>query len=297
MTSDRTIPPPNAHSPHTPAVLTDADREALARMARLTPRAAPLEHLPDVPPSRIPRHIAIIMDGNGRWATRKGVPHAEGHRRGAETVRRVVEACGRVGVEAITLYSFSTENWKRPADEVEALMQLCIAYCDSECDALAREGVRVRVIGRVHELPDGVREALDRLVSATAEINGPTLCLAINYGSRQEITDAVRTLATQVEQGTLTPDAIDETLISGTLGTVGLPDPDLLIRTAGEMRLSNFLLWQISYAELYVTDIFWPEFSTEHLHASIRAFAARDRRFGGRPPPPSTPDTPPSTSR
>lgn len=271
------------HPPRAPAELTDSDREALARMSRLTPRAAPLEHLPDVPPARIPRHIAIIMDGNGRWAMGQGLPHAEGHRRGAETVRRVVEACGRIGVEAITLYSFSTENWKRSADEVDALMQLCISYCNSERDALAREGVRVRVIGRIHELPERVRTALGELVGATADIVGPTLCLAINYGSRQELTDAVRSIAGRVERGEIAAEAIDEGLISDALGTAGLPDPDLVVRTAGEMRLSNFLLWQISYAELYVTEVLWPEFTTEHLHEAVRAFAGRDRRFGGRP--------------
>ena len=268
-----------------PASLTDADREALARMARLTPHAAPLEHLPDVPPARIPRHVAIIMDGNGRWATREGLPHAEGHRRGAETVRRVVEECGRLGVEAVTLYSFSTENWKRSPEEVGALMQLCIAYCNSERESLVREGVRVRVIGRVHELPADVREALGQLVEATSKIVGPTLCLAINYGSRQEITDAVRELAGRVGRGELAPDAIDESTISNALGTAGLPEPDLVIRTAGEMRVSNFLLWQISYAELYVSEVFWPEFSAEHLRGAVRAFAGRDRRFGARPGP------------
>jgi undecaprenyl diphosphate synthase len=272
--------------------LTDADREALARMARLTPHAAPLEHLPDVPPARIPRHVAIIMDGNGRWATREGLPHAEGHRRGAETVRRVVEECGRLGVEAVTLYSFSTENWKRSREEVDALMQLCIAYCQSERESLVREGVRVRVIGRIHELPADVREALGQLVEATSKIVGPTLCLAINYGSRQEITDAVRDLAAQVDRKELAPEAINEAKISNALGTAGLPDPDLVIRTAGEMRVSNFLLWQISYAELYVSDVFWPEFSTEHLRGAIRAFASRERRFGARPAP-----APPATSR
>lgn len=270
-------------TPPQPAVLSDADHDALARMARLTPRAAPLEHLPDVPPSRIPRHIAVIMDGNGRWARQRGLPHAAGHKRGAETVRLIVEECGRLGVEAITLYSFSSENWKRPREEIDALMELCIAYCDSEREALAREGVKVKVIGRIDELPGPVRDALGRLVATTAEVVGPTLCLAINYGSRREITDAVRRLAERVASGDLEPGAITDEAIAGELDTAGLPEPDLLIRTAGEMRLSNFLLWQISYAELFVTETLWPDFDTEGFHAAIRAFAARDRRFGARP--------------
>lgn len=277
MAADPTIPPDAATSAQD---LTDADRAALERMARLTPHADPRRHLPGVPPAKIPRHIAIIMDGNGRWAIERGLPRAEGHRRGAETVRRVIELCGRIGVEAVTLYSFSTENWKRSADEIDALMQLCVAYCDSELDALVREGVRVRVIGRMDELPAEVRDALARLVAATAEVVGPTLCLAINYGSRQEITDAVRGLAERVAAGEFEPGAIDEAMISRALGTAGLPDPDLVIRTAGEMRLSNFLLWQISYAEIHVSDVCWPEFGKDELHAAFREFGRRTRRFG-----------------
>ena len=263
--------------------LCDADREALARMARLTPRAEPMTHLPDVPPARIPRHVAVIMDGNGRWAQARGLPHAAGHQKGGETVRRIVEECGRLGIEALTLYSFSTENWKRPAEEIDALMRLCVAYCQSEREGLVREGIRVRVIGRVGELPEPVRDALTDLVDATAHIVGPTLCLAINYGSRREIADAVRGLARRVATGELAANAIDEATISGALDTAGLPDPDLVIRTAGEMRLSNFLLWQISYAELYVTETYWPDFGIEDFHRAIRTFAGRDRRFGARP--------------
>ena len=271
----------------TPAALTDADREALDRMARLTPRAAPLEHLPDVPPSRIPRHVAVIMDGNGRWARERGLPHAAGHRKGGETVRRIVEECGRLGVEALTLYSFSSENWKRPREEIDALMELCVAYCRSEREGLVREGIRVKVIGRIEELPEQVQAALSELVEATSEVTGPTLCLAINYGSRREIVDAVRGLARQVASGELAASQIDEAAISAALDTAGLPDPDLLIRTAGEMRLSNFLLWQISYAELFVTATYWPDFEIADFHDAIRAFAARERRFGARPDAPT----------
>lgn len=261
----------------------DPDREALARMARLTPRADPRAHLPEVPPSRIPRHVAVIMDGNGRWAKQRNLPHAAGHRKGAETVRLIAQECGNLGIEALTLYSFSSENWKRPPEEVEALMQLCIAYCKSEREKLIGEGIRVKVIGRTNELPEAVRDALCELTEATSHIVGPTLCLAINYGSRAEITDAVRALAARVQQGTLAPDAIDEATIDNALDTAGLPDPDLLIRTAGEMRLSNFLLWQISYAELYVTETYWPDFGVKGFREAIRAYATRDRRFGGRP--------------
>lgn len=263
--------------------LTDADREALARMARLTPRAAPREHLPDVPPARIPRHVAVIMDGNGRWARRRNLPHIEGHRRGGETVRRIVEECGRLGVEVLTLYSFSSENWKRPPEEIEALMELCVAYCASEREGLVREGVRVRTIGRTDELPDRVRDALAALERATGDIAGPTLCLAINYGSRGEITGAVRKIAEAVRRGDLSPEQIDETTVASHLDTAGLPDPDLVIRTAGEMRLSNFLLWQLSYAEIHVTQTLWPDFGVDDFHDAIRDFAARERRFGARP--------------
>jgi undecaprenyl diphosphate synthase len=273
-----------------PPTLSQADIAALERMRRLTPRAEPLTHLPDVPPARIPRHVAIIMDGNGRWAKQRGLPHSAGHHKGGETVRRIVEECGRIGVEALTLYSFSSENWKRPREEIEALMELCVAYCRSEREGLLREGIRVRVIGRTDELPASVQAALRELVEATSAVTGPTLCLAINYGSRAEITSAVRRLAERVRRGELAPHAIDESSIDAALDTAGLPEPDLLIRTAGEMRLSNFLLWQISYAELYVSDILWPDFTAEDFRAAIRSFAARDRRFGGRQDP--TPHAP-----
>ncbi|MBK7404054.1 MAG: di-trans,poly-cis-decaprenylcistransferase [Phycisphaerales bacterium] len=258
-------------------------------MARLTPRADPRRFLPDLPPSRIPRHVAIIMDGNGRWARARGLPTAAGHRAGGETVRRIVEECGRIGVEALTLYSFSSENWKRSREEIDALMELCVAYCRNEREGLLREGIRLRVIGRIDELPETVRDALASLVEATRASVGPTLCLAINYGSRAEILDAVRRLAERVAKGELTPGAIDEAAITASLDTAGLPELDLLIRTAGEMRLSNFLLWQVSYAELLVTEVLWPDYSEEDFRNAVRAYAGRDRRFGGRPGTPSAP--------
>lgn len=234
-----------------------------------------------IDPRRVPRHVAIIMDGNGRWARAQGFERTHGHLAGAEAVRRTVEECGRLGIEYLTLYSFSSENWKRPIEEVDALMALCLRYCASERDELAARNVRVRVIGDRAGLRPDVRDALVELEGATSDCTGPTLCLAINYGSRAEMLGAVRRLADRVARGEIAPGDIDERLFAQELDTSGMPDPDLLIRTAGEMRLSNFLLWQISYAELYVTDILWPEFGAAALREAIRAYAARERRFGG----------------
>ncbi len=258
-------------------------REAVERIRERLPEADPLRHLPDVHPASIPRHIAIIMDGNGRWAEQRGFPREFGHRNGAQSVRRVVSEAGRCGVECVTLYSFSTENWRRPAGEIDALMQLCEAYCEGERDELIRNGIRVRVIGSREGLPASVLASLDGLVEATnaRDAVGPTLCLAVNYGSREEITEAVRRLATRVREHELEPGSITQQDIERALYTAGLPDPDLLIRSAGEMRLSNYLLWQISYAELYVTPTLWPDFDEACLHAAIREYASRQRRFGG----------------
>jgi len=261
--------------------LDDADRAALDRIRRINPRANPLERLPDVRPSRLPRHVAIIMDGNGRWAEQRGFPRIFGHRNGAAAVRETIAECGRLGIEALTLFSFSSENWKRPPDEIEALMRLCVMYLEGERDALVRENLRLRVIGRREGLPTEVVRAIESVEAATAHLTGPTLCLAINYGSRAEIINATRSLASRVRLGELDLADIDERTFEAELGTAGLPDPDLLIRTAGEMRLSNFLLWQLSYAEIYVTDVFWPDFDTPRFHAAIREFARRGRRFGG----------------
>ncbi len=259
------------------------DRRALEAIRRVMPEADPLKHLPDVPPSRIPRHVAIIMDGNGRWAARQNKPRPYGHQRGAETVRRVIAEAGRLGIEFVTLYSFSTENWKRPEDEINALMALCEYYCEKQLPELIEHGIRVRTIGRRDRLPERTQAALDTLVREThaATETGPTLCLAIDYGSREEIVEAVRSIAERVQKGELAPEDITADVLSESLYTSGMPDPDLLIRTAGEMRISNYLLWQISYAELYVTETLWPEFDASGLKDAIRAYAARDRRFGG----------------
>ena len=256
---------------------------AIERIRRVLPQADPLAILPDVHPERIPRHVAVIMDGNGRWAVERDQPRVMGHRAGAKSVRRLIRAAGRLGIEYITLYSFSTENWKRPTDEVEALMALCVAYCQSEMDELIENSIRVRVIGRREGLPAEVLAALDRLVQATnrASPSGPTLCLAINYGAREELVDMARAIARDSAGGMLDPEGISASDVEARLFTSGMPDPDLLIRTAGEYRVSNFLLWQISYAEMYVTPTLWPDFDEPALHEAIRSYAGRDRRFGG----------------
>jgi undecaprenyl diphosphate synthase len=231
--------------------------------------------------ARWPRHLAVIMDGNGRWAQQRGLPRAAGHREGVRSVRRVVTESARLGLEAITLYSFSSENWKRPADEVAALMALCCEFLKVERETMRRENIRFRRIGRRDGLPPEVLAELDETERATAAHTGLVLCLALNYGSRTEIADAARALAAEVAAGRRTPDSIDEDALAAHLYTAGLPDPDLLVRTAGEMRVSNYLLWQISYAEIHVSPVLWPDFGESDLHAAIAAFAARDRRFGG----------------
>lgn len=269
------------HTLQVEPTLSFQDRAALERILRRNPKADPRRWLPDVPPSRIPRHIAIIMDGNGRWASERGLPRILGHQNGAPVVRAVMEECSRVGVECLTLYSFSLENWKRPADEIGALMQLCIAYLDAEERTFTEHNVRLRVIGRRDGLPEPVRAAIARVEHTTGVCTGPTLCLAINYAGRAEIADAARALAVQVAQGTLDPAVIDEAKVAQSLYAPDLPEPDLMIRTAGEMRISNFLLWQLSYSEFWVTDALWPDFTPEHLRSAIRSYAGRSRRFGG----------------
>jgi undecaprenyl diphosphate synthase len=237
-------------------------------------------------PVRLPRHVAIIMDGNGRWARQQGLPRFAGHRAGARTVRVIVEECARLhkhqgGPQQLTLYSFSTENWNRPAEEVALLMELYVEYMKSQRQLLIDNNIQFVQIGRREGLPEKVLEELQNTLEATRGNTGMTLCLAINYGSRTEIADAVRQIAREVREGTLSPEGITEQMIGDRLYTAGMPDPDLLIRTAGEMRVSNYLLWQISYAELYVTEVYWPEFGVEELHKALENFAGRNRRFGG----------------
>ena len=231
-------------------------------------------------PRIIPRHIAVIMDGNGRWAARQGKPRYEGHRQGAVVVREVTETCSELGVEQLTLYCLSSENWKRPAGELDFLMQLLCQYMVGERPTMMKNDIRLRIIGRRKRLPDFALEEMDRSVEMTAANTGMTLCLAINYGSRAEIVDAVKHIAREVEQKRVAPDDIDETLISNRLDTAGCPDPDLLIRTSGELRLSNYLLWQLSYAEIWITQTLWPDFNCELLLEAIDDFSKRQRRFG-----------------
>ncbi len=269
------------HAPANDLTLTPHDHDALTRIRAINPDAKPRELLPDVPPSRIPRHIAIIMDGNGRWAQQRGLPRPLGHKSGADAVRRTLSACSDLGVEALTLFSFSSENWKRPPEEVAALMALYIHNMRLERDNLVRHNIRFRQIGRTQELPEEALRELHETLEATRACTGPTLCLAINYGSRDEIVHAARDLARLAARGELDPDDINETLFASRLHTAGLPDPDLLIRTAGEMRLSNYLLWQLSYSELHVTPTLWPDFDGEDLRGAVREFASRQRRFGG----------------
>ncbi len=234
-----------------------------------------------IPPERFPRHIAVIMDGNGRWAQRRGLPRVEGHRHGSEAVRRVTEECARLGVEQLTLYCLSCENWKRPKQELDFLLALLQQYMIEQRPTILQHNIRVSVIGRREGISEQIWREVDHSVALSQSNTGLRVCLAINYGARQEIVDAVRSIARRVRQGTLDPDAIDESLLAAHLYTAGMSDPDLLIRTAGEMRLSNFLLWQISYAEIWVTDRCWPEFDEALLRQAIRDYAARDRRFGG----------------
>ena len=228
----------------------------------------------------IPRHIAIIMDGNGRWAAQQGKPRYEGHRQGAVAVREVTEACSELGVGQLTLYCLSSENWKRPTSELDFLMQLLSHYMIEERPTMIKNNIRLKIIGRRERLPDFALEAMDRSVEMTAANTGMTLCLAINYGSRAEIVDAVKRIVREIEQKRITPDAIDETLFSNRLDTAGCPDPDLLIRTSGELRLSNYLLWQLSYAEIWITQTFWPDFNRELLLEAIDGFSKRQRRYG-----------------
>jgi undecaprenyl diphosphate synthase len=239
------------------------------------------DKLAAIEPNERPRHIAIIMDGNGRWARRQGLPRIEGHRRGVASVRRTTEECARLGLDQLTLYCLSSENWKRPREELDFLMHLLEQYMIEERATLMRQNIRVAVIGRRDGIPEATQREMEKTIAMSASNTGMRLCLAVNYGGRAELVDAVRAIAADVQSGKLAPDQIDEKTIAAHVYTGGMPDPDLLIRTAGEMRVSNFLLWQISYAELWVTDDCWPEFTEEHLHRAMCEYAARDRRFGG----------------
>ncbi|HEY3762464.1 MAG TPA: isoprenyl transferase [Verrucomicrobiae bacterium] len=238
-------------------------------------------HLSAEAKASLPRHVAVIMDGNGRWAKQRGLPRIEGHRQGAESARAIIRVAGELGVKYLTLYAFSAENWNRPKDEVDALMKYLIHYLKTETPELNKNNVRLEVIGQIWRLPENVQEHLKKSITTLSKNNGLTLVMALSYGSRIEIVDAVRSIAEKVRRGELETADINEQVISQHLWTRGIPDPDLLIRTSGEMRVSNFLLWQISYAELVITPTFWPDFRKPQFFAALEEYARRHRRFGG----------------
>jgi len=229
----------------------------------------------------LPQHVAIIMDGNGRWAKARDLPRIEGHRQGAESARTIIRTSGELGIKYLTLYAFSAENWNRPKDEVDALMKYLIHYLKTETPELNRNNVRLEVIGQIYRLPENVQEHLKKSIATLSRNSGLTLVMALSYGSRIEIVDAVRRIAEKVKRGRLDPADITEQVFAQHLYTRNIPDPDLLIRTSGEMRVSNFLLWQISYAELVITPTLWPDFRKPQFFAALEEYARRHRRFGG----------------
>ncbi|WP_088224796.1 isoprenyl transferase [Desulfosporosinus sp. FKB] len=240
------------------------------------------DSLPDqVAMDCLPRHIAIIMDGNGRWARKRALPRSMGHRAGVEALRKIVKTCSKLGIEVLTVYAFSTENWSRPKDEVGILMKLLTEYLRKELEELHQNNVVIRAIGILKDLPLEAQHELERAVERTKNNSGLVLNLALNYGGRSEIIDAVKKMSQDVLEGKQKIDDIDEKIFSDKLFTGGLPDPDLLIRTSGEMRLSNFLLWQLAYTEIMVVEEFWPDFGENSLIEAIKVYQKRDRRFGG----------------
>ena len=228
----------------------------------------------------IPAHVAIIMDGNGRWAKKRRLPRVQGHRRGVDSVRAILRAAGEVGINYLTLYAFSVENWNRPQDEVDTLMKYLARYLKAEIPELERNNVRFDVIGQIYRLPEFVQEQIEKTKAALANNTGLTLILALSYGGRTEIVDACRELAAKVKAGKLDPEEINDQVFAQHLYTRNIPDPDLLIRTSGEMRVSNYLLWQISYAELVVTQTLWPDFRKPQFFAALEEYTRRHRRFG-----------------
>ena len=234
----------------------------------------------DLDPGRMPRHVAIVMDGNGRWAKKKGRPRQVGHRAGVHTVREIVKAASELGIEVLTLFAFSTENWNRPKWEVTSLMRLIIQSIRGEIAEINRNNVKITVSGRWDELPEANQQAIRFALKKTGHNTGLKLNLALNYGGRREIIEATRRIAEDIQEGKLTPDAINEPLFESYLYTAGLPDPDLFIRTSGEMRISNFLLYQLAYTEIVVSPVLWPEFTRQHFYQTIREYQSRERRFG-----------------
>jgi len=229
---------------------------------------------------KTPRHVAVIMDGNGRWAKQRGNDRSAGHRAGTDATRRIVRACGERGVEHLTLYTFSSENWQRPPLEVRALMSLLVEMVNQEIDDLHKNNVRLRTIGELSKMPDKPREAIEAGMRKTADNTGLNLHLALSYGGRQEILDGVRSMARAAQTGRVSPEEITEEMFRRSLYAPDVPDPDLMIRTGGDRRISNFLLWQAAYAELWFTDVLWPDFSAEHLDEALTDFSGRQRRFG-----------------
>jgi undecaprenyl diphosphate synthase len=238
-------------------------------------------HLSADAKASLPKHVAIIMDGNGRWAKQRGLPRIEGHRQGAESARTIIRTAGELGIKYLTLYAFSVENWNRPKDEVDALMKYLIHYLKTETPELNKNNVRLEVIGQIWRLPENVQEHLKKSIQTLSKNNGLTLIMALSYGSRTEIVDAVRRIAEEAKKGKLEPADITEAVVSQHLWTRNFPDPDLLVRTSGEMRVSNFLLWQISYSELVITPTLWPDFRKPQFFAALEEYARRHRRFGG----------------
>jgi len=243
--------------------------------------SAATAHLSAEAKANLPKHVAVIMDGNGRWAKQRHLPRVEGHRAGAESARVIIRTAGELGIKYLTLYAFSAENWNRPKDEVDALMKYLIHYLKSETPELNKNNVRLEVIGQIYRLPENVQEHLKKSIATLSRNNGLTLVMALSYGSRIEIVEAVRSIAEKVKLGKLDQGDINEKVISEHLWTRNVPDPDLLIRTSGEMRISNFLLWQISYTELVVTPTFWPDFRKPQFFEALEEYTRRHRRFGG----------------
>ena len=233
-----------------------------------------------IDPRRLPRHVAIIMDGNGRWATARGLARPAGHDEGVKTVRRITEEASRLGIGFLTLYTFSTENWNRPKEEVDALMTLIVTAIERETPDLIKNNVRLTAIGNLDRLPEHARLRLGRCIDDTSHCTGLTLVLALSYSARWEITEAVRSIARRAAEGTLSPEDIDEQTVAAALTTAAMPDPDLLIRTGGDFRVSNFLLWQIAYSEIYVTSTYWPDFTKDDFLDALEQFQSRERRFG-----------------
>ena len=252
------------------------DRDGIAR-----PGTPERQILDEIRPEGLPRHVAIIMDGNGRWAKARNLPRVQGHRAGALAVRTTLETAARLGIEVITLYAFSTENWKRPKLEVRALWALLKEFIDSQLDTFKKNNLRFQTIGDLERLDPSVRKYLDRARHVTRDCTGTLVQIALNYSGRHELTRVIRAAVADAAQGHLEPETIDEAWITKHLDTAGRPDPDLLIRTSGEQRISNFLLWQIAYSEIYFTEVLWPDFGNTEFLEAIRVYQQRDRRFGG----------------